>query len=139
MARQILASRLEHAPSETTPLALRRQIKLKDLAAVAERRHAIASIAHIADDQIAEFEHQKGRPARDGETPPGRTSARDHALELPARNNPPIGLAPRRVMYGRNFALVAESRSANGNDRLDHGGMLSRRAGPPQGLDTGHG
>ena len=32
-------------------------------------------------------------------------------------------------MHPCDFGLVAESRSPNGNDRLDHGGMLSRRGG----------
>ena len=71
MARQILASRLEHAPPKAAALALRGQIKLEDFAAVTERRHAIAPIADIADDRIAEFQHQKRRPARDREAPPG--------------------------------------------------------------------
>src|ERR1700728_4854855 len=121
MARQILARSLEHTPPEAAPLALRRQVEFEDLAAIAERRNPIAPIADIADDGVTEFEHQQRRPASDRESPPLRAPARDHPLELPARDNAPIGLAPRRIMHGRDFVLVAETRSANGYDRLDHG------------------
>src|SRR6202041_2169445 len=129
MARQILARRFEHTPPEAAALALRRQVKLEDLAAVAKRRHPIAPIADIADDGIAEFEHQQRRPARDREPPPLRAPARDHPLELPAGDNAPIRLAPRRIMHGRDFALVAESRSADGYDRLDHEGDVKSGRG----------
>src|SRR5277367_3845946 len=125
MARQILARSLEHTPPEAATLALRRQVEFEDLAAIAERRNPIAPIADVADNGIAEFEHQQRRPARDREAPPRRASARDHALELPAGDDAPIGLAPRGVMHRSDFTLVAESRRANGYDRLDHGGMLS--------------
>src|ERR1700722_38449 len=121
MARQILARSLEHAPPEAATLALRRQVEFEDLATIAERWNPIAPIADIADDGIAELEHQQRRAGCDREPPPLRASARDHPLELPARDNAPIGLAPCRVMHGRDFALVAETRSADGYDRLDHG------------------
>src|SRR5258708_13776913 len=54
VARQIFARRLEHTSSEAAALALRRQIELEDLAAIAERRHSIPAIPHIADHRIAE-------------------------------------------------------------------------------------
>src|ERR1700677_1717783 len=139
MARQILARSLEHTPPEAATLALRREVKFENLAAIAERWNPIAPIADIADDGIAEFQHQERRPARDRESPPLRAPARDHPLEFPAGDDAPIGLAPRRIMHGRDFVLVAESRRADGYDRLDHGGMLSPRAGPPQGLDSSRG
>src|ERR1700722_7282520 len=130
MARQILARSVEHTPSEAATLALRRQVEFEDLTAIAKRWHPVAPVADIADDGIAEFEHQQRRPARDREPPPLRTSARDHPLELPARDDAPIGLAPRRIMHGRDLALVAESRRADGYDRLDHGGDVKSARGP---------
>src|SRR6202020_537582 len=120
MARQIIARSLEHTPPEAATLALRRQVELEDLAPIAERWNPIAPIADIADDGIAEFEHQQRRPARDRESPPLRAPARDHPLELTAGDDAPIGLAPRRVMHGRNFALVAETLRADGFHRLVH-------------------
>ena len=108
MARQILARSLEHTPPEAATLAFWREVKFKDLAAIAERWNPIAAVADVADDEIAEFEHQQRRPARDRKSPPLRAPARDHPLELPAGDNAPIGLAPRGIMHGRDFALVAE-------------------------------
>src|ERR1700722_1508496 len=139
MPRQILARRLEHTPPEAAALAFRCQVKLENLAAVAKRRHPIAPVADIADYGIAEFQHQQRRPARDCEAPPRRAPTRDHTLKLSAWDDAAIGFAPRGVMHRSDFALVAESRRANGYDRLDHGGMLSPRAGPPQGLDSSSG
>src|ERR1700722_3643504 len=128
MARQILPRSVEHSPPEAATLALGRQVEFEDLAAIAERRNPIAAIADVADHGIAKFQHQQRRPARDRESPPFRTPARDHPLELPAGDNAAIGLAPRSIMHGRNFALVAESRRADGYDRLDHGGdVMSAR------------
>src|SRR3984957_13088483 len=121
MARQILARGVEHTPPEATTLALRRQVKLEDLAAIAECGNPIAPIADIADDGIAEFEHEQRSPARDREPPPLRAPARDHPLELTAGDDAPIGLAPRRIMHGGDLVLVAETRRADGYDRLDHG------------------
>src|SRR3984885_5061963 len=130
MARQILARSVKHTPSEATTLALRRQVEFEDLAAIAERWNPVATIADVADDGIAEFEHQQRRPARDREPPPPRTSACDHPLELPARDDAPIGLAPRRIMHGRDLVLVAESRRADGYDRLGPGGAVRCGRGP---------
>src|ERR1700722_1697242 len=129
MARQILAGSVEHAPPEAATLALGRQIEFEDLAAIAKRWNPVAPIADVADDGIAEFEHQQRRPARDREPPPLRAPARDHPLELPAGDNAPIRLAPRRIMHGRDFARVSESRSADGYDRLDHEGDVKSGRG----------
>src|ERR1700733_5085382 len=101
MARQILARSLEHKPPEAATLALRRQVEFEDLAAIAERRSPISPTADIADDGVPEFEHQQRRPARDRESPPLRAPARDHPLELPAGDDAPIGLAPRRILHRR--------------------------------------
>src|ERR1700728_5392512 len=109
MPRQILARSLEHTPPDAATLALRRQVEFEDLAAIAERRNPIAPIADIADYGIAEFEHQQRRPARDRESPPLRAPARDHPLELPAGDDAPIGLAPPRIVQGRDFSLVLEA------------------------------
>src|SRR5580704_15246517 len=103
VAGQILARRLEHAPPEAAALALRRQVELEDLAAVAERRNAVPPVADIADDRPAEFEHEQGRPARDRQAPPRRAAARDHPLELASGNDAAIGLAPGGVMHGGDF------------------------------------
>src|ERR1700727_2991899 len=131
MARQILARSLEHTPPEAATLALRRQVEFEDLATIAERWNPVAPIADIADDGIAELEPQQRRAACEREPPPLRAPARDHPLELPARDNAPIGLAPCRVMHGRNFALVAETRGANGCARPDQGGDVKSVGGAP--------
>ena len=121
MTRQIVARRLEHTSPEATALALWRQVELEDLATITERRHPIPTIADIADNGIAEFEHQQWRPARNREAPPLGSSTGDHSLELATGDNAPIGLPPSRVMHRSDLTLVTEARRANGYDRLDHG------------------
>ena len=135
VAFEILAGRLEHPPAETAALAGRRQIELEDLPAIAERGHAVAPVADVADDAVAELEHEERRAARNRRAPPGRATAGDHPLELATRNDAAIGFAPRLVVHLGDIALVAQTGRADGDDRLDHASMLCPAAMPPQGLD----
>src|SRR5208337_1721854 len=137
VTRQILARRLEHAPPEAAALAFRREIELEDLPAIAERRHPVAPVAHIADDRIGELEHQKRRATHDRHAPPGGASARDHPFELAPGNHAAIGFAPSGVVHRRDVFFISRPRRANGNDRLDHGRMLRPGAVRLQGLDNG--
>src|SRR5579863_7117278 len=110
----------KHPPPEADALKFRRKIKLKNLAAIGERRHAVAAIACIAGDAVIKVEHEKTRAARDGVAPPYRPAASDHPFEFSAGNNAPIGVPPRRVMDFRDLGFIARSRSSYCDESLDH-------------------
>ena len=59
MVSEIFLRGLEHAPPEAAALIFGRQIKLEDFAAIGQGRHAIASVAHIAGQLVAEVENQQ--------------------------------------------------------------------------------
>ena len=102
------------------PCTFRREIELEDLAAVAERWHPIAPVAHVTDDRVGEFEDEERRPPGDRDPPPRRAATRDHPLQLAAGDYAAVRLAPRGVMNGGDVVFVAHSRGAYGDDRFDH-------------------
>ena len=135
MRREIGARRFEHALAEADPLIFRRQIKFEDLAAVAERRHAIAAVAGVAGDGVGEVEHDEPRARADRLPPPGGTAPLDHALELTPGDDAAIRVAPRRIVHARDALFVAEPRHPNRYECLHHAERLRPAPPKPQGLD----
>ena len=137
MRPQIPLRRLEHAPAEAHALVFGREIEFEDLPAQIQRGHAITSVAHVTCDLVREIENHQPRAARNRAAPPHRTAPQDHALQFAPRNNAAVGVPPRRVVHTRDLGFIAETRSANGYDGLDHGEKLRPAPLRLQGLDSG--
>ena len=87
---EITLGGLEHPSAKAAALVFRRDIEFENLAAVAQRRHAIAAVTGVAGDRFGKVEDDQSRAAGDGAPPPSWTTADDHSLEFAAGDDPAI-------------------------------------------------
>ena len=137
MLGEIFSSCVEQSPAESDPLILWREIKFEDLAPVRKSRNPIASITRVSADTVVEIENREPAAVADGFLPPGRTTARHHLVEFPARDDATIGVEPGRIVDIRDGLRIACPCPADGNHSLGHAAMLGLR--PVIAQDLGHG
>jgi len=139
MLAEIATSRLKETAAEAKPLKLRSDVEFEYFALKRESWNAIAPVGRISCDGLIEIEHDKARSPRNGVLPPPWPAPGDHLLQLSARDDAPIGVAPGRIMHLSDFRRVLCARSTDCDDCFDHNEMLThdgavnkgRRAKPP--------
>jgi hypothetical protein len=130
---EIALRRLEHLPAEAAALVFRREIEFENLAAIAERGHAIAAIAGVTRHLVGEIEHNEAGAAGNGPPPPVGAAPHDHPLEFPSRDHAAIGVPPCRIVHARDLGLVAVRMDMTVSTIVAK--LRPRRPGP-QGLDN---
>src|SRR5690606_27986451 len=111
--RHVRPAGVEQFAAEPDALEMRAHIDFVDFALYLQHGRAVPAEAGIAHDLIAGGQDDDATAARNRVFPPGCAAPLDHALQIAARNDAAIGIAPGFVVHLGDFAAIARAGRAD--------------------------